>query len=207
MVSTSKPVVAESTIGGSPTATARPVAHLNARISAYLVDSIVLLAFILVFFVIGGAVLLFTSDLGKGDPPDSAFYAFVAVILGGSLLSWTAFNLALMRWRGQTTGMYVIGIRTVGEDAPALTTGRTLLRWFGLHPLLFHPLLLPIWALFSLLVVSFTFSQVVLVVTLALVLLCLVSPAASLLAMVLDSERRALHDRLAHTLVVHLEQP
>ncbi|OGO51681.1 MAG: hypothetical protein A2148_09970 [Chloroflexi bacterium RBG_16_68_14] len=188
------------------TATARPVAHLNARISAYLVDSVVLLAFILVFFVIGGAVLLFSSDLGRGDPPDSAYYASIAIFLGGSLLSWTAFNLALMRWRGQTTGMYVIGIRTVGEDGP-LTPGRMLLRWFGLHPLLFHPFLLPIWAIFSLLVVSLTLSQVVLVVTLALVLLCLVSPAVSLLAMLLDAERRALHDRLAHTLVVHLEQP
>lgn len=207
MVSTTKHAVAEPTMAGSSTATARPVAHLNARISAYLVDSVVLLAFILVFFVIGGSVLIFTSDLGKGDPPDSAYYASVAIFLGGSLLSWTAFNLALMRWRGQTTGMYVIGIRTVGDDRPALTTRRTLLRWFGLHPLLFHPFLLPIWAIFSLLVVSFTLSQVVLVVTLALVLLCLVSPAASLLAMLLHSERRALHDRLAGTLVVHLEQP
>lgn len=207
MVSTSKQAMAEPTTAGSSAVTVRPVAHLNARISAYLVDSVILLAFVLVFFVIGGSVLIFTGDLGKGDPPDSAYYASIAIFLGGSLLSWTAFNLALMRWRGQTTGMYVIGIRTVGEHGPALTTGRTLLRWFGLHPLLFHPFLLPIWALFSLLVVSFTLSQVVLVVTLALVLLCLVSPAASLLAMLVDSERRALHDRLARTLVVHLEQP
>ena len=206
MVSASNRALAESMTASTSTATARPVAHLNARISAYLVDSVVLLAFILVFFVIGGAVLLFSSDLGRGDPPDSAYYASIAIFLGGSLLSWTAFNLALMRWRGQTTGMYVIGIRTVGEDGP-LTPGRMLLRWFGLHPLLFHPFLLPIWAIFSLLVVSLTLSQVVLVVTLALVLLCLVSPAVSLLAMLLDAERRALHDRLAHTLVVHLEQP
>lgn len=194
-------------MAGSSTATDRPVAHLNARISAYLVDSVILLAFILVFFVIGGSVLLLTSDLGQGDAPDSAYYASIAIFLGGSLLSWTVFNLALMRWRGQTTGMYVIGIRTVSEDGSALTTGRTFLRWFGLHPLLFHPFLLPVWAIFSLLVVSFTLNQVVLVVTLALVLLCLVSPAASLLAMLFDAERRALHDRLARTLVVHLERP
>lgn len=206
MVSASDRALAESTTASTSTETVRPVAHLNARISAYLVDSVVLLAFILVFFVIGGAVLLFSSDLGRGDPPDWAYYASIAIFLGGSLLSWTVFNLALMRWRGQTPGMYVIGIRTIGEDGP-LTPGRMLLRWFGLHPLLFHPFLLPIWAIFSLLVVSFTLSQIVLVATLALVLLCLVSPVASLLAMLLDAERRALHDRLAHTLVVHLEQP
>ncbi len=194
-------------MAGSSRATARPVARLNARISAYLVDSVVLLAFVLVFFVIGGSVLLFTSDLGRGDAPDSAYYASVAVFLGGTLLTWTAFNVALLRWRGQTAGMYVIGIKTVRESGPALNMRSALLRWFGLHPLLFHPFLLPIWAIFSLLVVSFTLNQIVLVVTLALVLLCLVSPVASLVAVLVDTDRRAIHDRVARTLVVHLEQP
>ncbi len=45
------------------------------------------------------------------------------------------------------------------------------------------------------------------IITLALVLLCLVSPAISLAAMLLDPERRTISDRLARTLVVHLEQP
>ena len=191
----------------SSEAAAYPIAHANARISAYLVDSVMLLAFILTSLVVAGAQILLRSDLGRGDPPDSAYYAFVAILLGGSLVSWTAFNLALMRWRGQTAGMYVIGIRAVSEDAPALTTGRALLRWFALHPLLFHPFLLPLWVILSLLVVSLTLSQIVLVVTLALALLCLVSPAASLLTVLFDSERRAPHDRLARTLVVYLERP
>ena len=50
-------------------------------------------------------------------------------------------------------------------------------------------------------------SQLALVITLALALLCLVSPAVSLLTALIDPERRALHDRLARTLVVHLPQP
>lgn len=194
-------------MAGGAAAAVRPVAHLNARISAYLVDSVILIAFILVSFVIAGAVLLFTSDLGRGDAPDAAFNAFLAILLGGPLLAWTAFNLALMHWRSQTTGMYVIGIKIVSEDGPPVSRRRTLLRWFGLHPLLFHPFLLPIWAIFSLLVVSITLSQIVLIVTVALVLLCIASPIAGLVAMSLDPERRALHDRLAHTLVVHLQQP
>ena len=49
--------------------------------------------------------------------------------------------------------------------------------------------------------------QVALVIILALALACLVSPVASLVAMSLDPERRAPHDRLANTVVVHLEQP
>ncbi len=207
MVSTSKRAVLDSTRAGVATASGRPIARLSARIAAYLLDSAVLLAFILVWFVIAGAVLLFASDFGKNDPPDSAYYAFIAVFLGGLLLSWSAFNLALMRWRGQSAGMYIVGIRTVCEERTSLTTARALLRWFGLHPLLFHPFVLPLWALFSLLATSLTLSQAVLIVTLALVLLCVVSPAASLLAVLVDTERRTLPDRLARTVVVHLEQP
>ena len=205
MVSTSKPAVADSPV--APRVATRSVAHLNARVSAYLIDSVILIAFILVFFVIGGAVLLFTSDLGRGDPPDSAYYAGIAVFIGGSLLAWTVFNLALVRWRGQSAGMYVVGIRTVSETGAPVSWRQAALRWFGLHPLLFHPFLLPVWAVLSLLVVSLTLSEIVLVVTLALVLLCLAAPLAGAAAMLRDPERRALHDRLARTTVIHLDQP
>ena len=202
-----KQAVAERPQATSSPAAAPPVAHLNARISAYLADSIILLAFILPFFVIGGAVLLFSSDLGSNDAPDAAFSAFLAILLGGPLLSWSAFNLALMRWRGQSMGMYIIGIRAVAEGGAPLATRTVLLRWFGLHPLLFHPFLLPIWAILAFYSVSITLSQIVFVITVALVLLCVVAPVASLLAMAVDSNRRALHDRLAGTLVVHIGQP
>jgi uncharacterized RDD family membrane protein YckC len=206
MVSASKPALA-GPASARPAAAAQPVAHLNARLFAYLIDSVILVAFILVFFVISGALLLFTSDFGKGDAPDAAYYAFVALFLGGSLLSWTLFNLALMAWRGQTAGMYVVGVRAVGRSGGALTPRQVLLRWFGLHPLLFHPFLLPVWAILSLLVVSFIQSQTVLIVTSALAVLCLVTPVVGLGALVADPERRALHDRIAGSLVVHFNQP
>lgn len=205
MLSTGNEALAEQPIAAPATAPTRPVARMNARISAYVIDSVVLLAFILVFFVIGGSVLLFTSDFGEGDPPNWAYYAWVSVFVGGALLSWSLFNLAVMGWRGQSTGMYVVGIRTV-SDQP-MTPGRHLLRWFGLHPLLFHPLLLPVWAILSFMLVSLTLNKAVLAVTLALVLLCIVAPVAALLTMLFDPERRALHDRLAGTRVVHLEEP
>ena len=194
-------------MAGASAPAPRSIAHLNARVSAYLVDSVLLIAFILVFIVIGGSVLLLASDLGKGDPSDAAYYGSITVFLGGCIISWSAFNLALMRWRGQTAGMYVIGIGTVSVDGRGLTTRQTLLRWFALHPLLFHPFLLPIWAILSLLLVSYTLNAAVLVVTLALALLCLLSPAASLLTLSLGTDRRAPHDRLAGTFVVHLQQP
>lgn len=188
-------------------AASHPTARVNARISAYLLDSLVLLLFILVFFILAGAVLLFTSDLGGEDPPDAAYYAFIAILFAGTILAWSAFNVTLLRWRGQTAGMYVMGIRAVAEDGRQATAGRTLLRWFGLHPLLFHPLLLPLWGLAALVAVSITLSQAVLIVSLAFVLLCAVVPAASMVAMLLDPERRTIADRLTRTVVVHLDRP
>ncbi|MEX2159726.1 MAG: RDD family protein [Dehalococcoidia bacterium] len=205
MLSTGNEALAEQPAAAPATAPTRPVARMNARISAYVIDSVVLVAFILVFFVISSSILLFTSDFGEGDPPDWAYYAWVSVFVGGTLLSWSLFNLAIMRWRGQSTGMYVVGIRAV-SDRP-LTLGRHLLRWFGLHPLLFHPLLLPVWAIMSFMLVSLTLSQAVLAVTLMLVLVCIAAPVAALLALLLDSDRRALHDRLAGTHVVYLNEP
>lgn len=207
MVSTPRQAFAETSTPGAAAASTRPVARVNARISAYLIDSLALAGFILLFFIIAGTLLLSVSDIGRQDAPDSAYYAFIAIFLGGCLISWSAFNIALLRWRGQTTGMFIVGIRSVGEDGAPLATGQTLLHWFGLHPLLFHPLLLPIWGLGALLVVSVTLSQAVLGIAVALTLLCLLAPAASLLAMLLDAERRTLPDRLARTTVVHLGPP
>jgi uncharacterized RDD family membrane protein YckC len=112
----------------------------------------------------------------------------------------------MLRWRGQTAGMYVVGIRAVGEDRHRPTVGRTLLRWLGLHPLLYHPLLLPLWGIAALVAVSITLSQAVLIASLAFVLLCLVAPVVTVVAMLLDPERRTISDRLSRTVVVHVER-
>src|SRR4029077_3472399 len=99
------------------------------------------------FFSLAGLVLLLSSHLGRVDPPDSAYYAFMGVFIGGTVLAWSIFNLGMARWRGQTAGQYIVGLRTISEDARPISTGRLLIRWFGLHPLLFHPLLIPVWGL------------------------------------------------------------
>jgi uncharacterized RDD family membrane protein YckC len=170
------------------------------------VDSAVLIGFVLVFIIVAGSILLFASDLGTEDASDSAYYASIAVFLGGTLISWSAANVAAMRWRGQTAGMYLFGLQTIGDEAPALSLRRATLRWIAFHPLLFHPVLAPVWLLLTFLVVSLTLSQVVLVLSLALVLLSLAAPAVSLVSLLLDPRMRALHDRLAGTRVVHLDQ-
>jgi uncharacterized RDD family membrane protein YckC len=202
MVSIPRPTVARSKADDTSVA-GQHAARLNARLSAYLVDSAVLFAFILVFFVIAGSILLLKSDTGKQDAPDSAYYAFIAVLIGGTIISWSLFNIAMDAWRGQSVGKYLVGLRAVGDEGRPRTPARAVLRWFGLSPLCFHPLLMPLWGLFGLLAVELTLSQAVLVVMLAVLFLWVLSPAVALVAVLLDPSRRALHDRLAGTMVVY----
>ena len=189
----------------APSTSSRALAGFCTRLAAYMIDSIVLLVFLLIFFVIGGAVLLFTSDWGKDDPPDAAFSAFISILLGGPLIFWSLFNLLLDRWRAQSIGMYVVGIKATFDGPQGRTVGSVLLRWFGLNPVLYHPLLVPVWALIT--AYAVTLSRSILVLTLALVLLCLVAPIVSVVTMALDSDRRGVHDRLARTPVVTVERP
>lgn len=191
-------------------AVALRIAHVNARISAYLVDTVVLVAFLMVFFVIAGGQLLLTSDMGRGDPPDASFAAFAAIFSFGLILAWTAFNVGLTAWRGQTAGKYVVGIKVTGEAGERPSTIRVLVRWFGLHPLLFHPFLIVSWAILLFLgfsEVSGVLSQIVYVLAGALLVLCIIAPVVALVYAVFDSDRRALHDRLASTIVVHMDEP
>lgn len=180
-------------------------ARAQARIVAYLVDSVVLLSFILLFIVIGFLPLLLTSDFGESDAPDAAYYAAPAIVLGGTMIAWSCFNLALLRWRGQTAGHYVAGIRVRRQDGSSPSGRQIVLRWVLLDPLLFHPLLALIWLVDVVVVVSLTLSEAALVAGGFFVFVCLIAPLVALVAVLRDEQRRALHDRLAGTVVVQAE--
>jgi uncharacterized RDD family membrane protein YckC len=185
----------------------RRVAALNARASAFLIDTVVLFAFQLVLFIIAGGQLLLLSDMGEVMPPDSSFAAFSAALSIGLLLIWTAFNVGLALWRGQSAGKYVVGIKIESEGGGRVSLGRHVVRWLGLHPLLFHPFLTVSWAIMYFYFFSWVVNRAVYVASGALLLLCLVAPLVALAYVVLDPGRRALHDRLAGTVVVHLDEP
>jgi uncharacterized RDD family membrane protein YckC len=176
-------------------------ARLEARLVAFLVDSVVLLSFVLVLLAVAGLQLLLTSDLGKEDPPDSSFYAILGIVMAVIPL-WLAFNVVLCRWRGQTVGKYVADIKIVREDGRPLDLRTSLIRFLVLHPLLFHPFLALLWLLTAAVTVSVTLSVAVLVVTAALVFLSLAAPFLTAGSLFLDGRRRALHDRVAGTTVV-----
>jgi uncharacterized RDD family membrane protein YckC len=201
MVSVPRQALAQPTAGDAPVAGER-AARLNARVSAYLIDSAVLFAFILAFLTLAGSILLFSSDSGRRDAPDSAYYAFIAVLIGGSIISWSLFNIALDVWRGQSVGKYLVGIRVTGDRERSGTLSRAIVRWFGLSPLCFHPMLMPLWGLFGFFTTVLTLSQAVMVVMLAVLFLWVLSPILALITVLADPDRRGLHDRLAGTIVV-----
>ena len=181
-------------------------ARLEARLVAFVVDSVVLLSFTLVLLAVAGLQLLIASDFGKEDPPDSSFYAILAIVMAVIPL-WLAFNVVLCRWRGQTVGKYVADIKVVREDGQPLGLRTSLVRFLLLHPLLFHPFLALLWLLTAAVVTSLTVSAAVLVVTLALVFVSLAAPFLATGAVLLDGKRRALHDRVTGTTVVRASNP
>lgn len=176
-------------------------ARLEARLVAFVVDSVVLLSFILVLLAAAGLQLLIASDFGEGDAPDSSYYAVLAVVLAVIPL-WLAFNVVLCRWRGQTVGKYVADVRVVRQDGRPLDMGTSLVRFLLLHPLLFHPFLALLWVLTGAILTSLTVSAAVLAVTLALAFLSVAGPLLAIGSILLDGRRRALHDRVAGTAVV-----
>jgi len=176
-------------------------ARLDSRLVAFVVDSVVLLSFVLLFLAVAGLQLLIASDFGKEDPPDSSFYAILGIVMAVIPL-WLAFNVALCRWRGQTVGQYVADIRVMHEDGRPLGVSTCLARFLLLHPLLFHPFLALPWLLTSAITTSLTISYAVLVVTLALVFLSLASPLLAAGSVLFDGRHRALHDRVLGTMVV-----
>jgi uncharacterized RDD family membrane protein YckC len=175
-------------------------AALGPRLFAYLLDSLVLFVFTTIFVSLASLAIIASSDFGEQNPSDRAFSIF-AVVLLATMPCWLILNVLLIHKRGQTPGQYVIGLRLEMEDGSQPTSGRLLLYWLALHPLLFHPLLAGFWlfiAFFSL------GNNGIVVLSLAMAVLSIVSPVASLLFALVDPEHRALHDRLAGLRVIHL---
>jgi uncharacterized RDD family membrane protein YckC len=181
-------------------------ARLEARLVAFVVDSVVLLSFILVFWAVAGLQLLIASDFGEKDPPGSSYYAVLAIAMAVIPL-WLAFNVVLCRWRGQTVGKYVADIKVVCEDGRPLGLWRSLARFLLLHPLFFHLFLVPNWLLTTAIVTSLTVSAAVLVVTLTITFLSVFAIFLATGSVLLDRNHRALHDRVAGTILVPAGNP
>ena len=176
---------------------------IGVRALAYLIDSVFLFGFTAVFATIAGLTIFISSDFGEENPSDGAFLALV-VILVAAMPSWILLNLLLLRFRSQSLGQYVLGLRIVREDGNPARIRQLCVYFAALHPLGFHPIFAGLWALVAWESVVLATSTVLFLAAIALALLCLAGPVASLVFAALDGRRRGVHDRLAGLVMVRL---
>lgn len=185
-------------------ASERAHAGVRERALAYLIDSLVLFCFSMVFAVAAALVLFLDSDQGRDQITDAEAWAFTG-ISAATVLAWLVAGVVMHLKLGQTVGQYVMGLRVQGEDGTAPQAGRLIVYWLALHPLLYHPLLCGIWFLVAYVGISLAESDVLFVLGTAMGLLSLVAPLAGLVYMLSDPQRRTIHDRLAGVRVQRLQ--
>ncbi len=176
-------------------------AGLEARLIAFIFDTVILLAFLALFGIIAMLQLLARSSFGDADPPDSAYYAALGIV-AGVVPFWLLFNVWLLTWRGQTVGKYIVGIKVTRDDGGRPGILRTFARMLLLDPVLFHPLLAVPWALLVVGGTTLTSNTLVLVATVTVLLLSVFASPVALAAVLSDRRRRGLHDRIVGTLVI-----
>lgn len=179
-------------------------AGVRARIIAYLIDSVVLFCFSIVFLLAAALVLFLDSDQGRDQITDREAWAFT-IILTATIPAWLLAGMLTSLRLGQTVGHYLLGLRVQNEDGSAPSARRLLVYWLVLHPLLYHPLFSGIWFLLAYVGISLAESDVLFVLATMMGLLALVAPIAGLVFMLSDPQRRAVHDRLAGLRVQRLQ--
>jgi len=179
-------------------------AGASARVLAYLIDSVVLFCFLIVFLLAATLVLFLDSDQGRDQITDAEAWAFVG-ILTASVPAWLLAGWAVYVRLGQTVGQYVMGLRVQNEDGSPPQKRRLLLYWLALHPLLYHPFFCGVWFLLAYVGVSLAESDVLFVLGTAMGLLSFVAPPVGLVFMLSDPQRRTIHDRLTGLRVQRLQ--
>jgi uncharacterized RDD family membrane protein YckC len=179
-------------------------APFGTRLLAYLLDSVVLFGFTMLFASVAFINIFLRSESGRTRASDEVIWDSV-ILLVLTVPAWLLVSLLLTWRRGQTVGQYVAGLRLAREDGADPGIGQLALYWLALHPLLFHPLLGGFWLLMAVVALSLQQHDAVLVLSLGIAILCLLAPIASLVFAMLDPERRAIHDRIAGIRVVRLE--
>jgi uncharacterized RDD family membrane protein YckC len=184
-------------------ATAWEPAGLGSRLVAYILDSVFLFAFTMLFATGSFLNIYLSSDSGRDNASDGTIWLSVYVLLL-TVPAWYVLNVALTSRRGQTVGQYVMGLRLVSADEAPLTPKRLATYWLALHPLLFHPMLAGFWLLFAWVAISISENDLLLVLGLGLAILCILAPLVSLAFALFDRQHRGVHDRLAGVRVGYL---
>ncbi len=177
-------------------ATLRP-APFGSRLAAYILDWLVAFILSCIFLAIGGLILLVTSDMGAGNPPDRAMYA---ALIAAAMVApvWLVITLAGWTFAGRSVGKLALNLRIVTRDGepPGIlrALGRLLVALVETAPLAaVPPSAVVVW------LVDDVPSGLRLTWPLGLALLV---PLVSVVCALVDREHRALHDLASGTRVI-----
>jgi uncharacterized RDD family membrane protein YckC len=169
-------------------------ANFESRFVAAVLDGLILCIIAAIDVAIAGMVLLVSSDFGELDPPDSAYYTFIGILIAIAPL-WAVYFLASWAWRGQTIGQAIMQITVTRESGDPLGLAGSLARVVALSV---YPLVLAAGVF-----LAYTQRHEPLLVA-AIIAASLLLVLAGLLSAVFDAQRRAVHDRIAGTIVVRV---
>jgi len=175
-------------------------ASFETRLVAFVLDLIVLFSVFALFFAIAFFQVLLRTDFGEKDTPDSAVWAAAILLAIYCFLLLPLYFIGLWAWRGQTVGQMAMAIKVVGRDGRPIGLTRAAVRVGGLN---FLPLIFLVSVVSLLAAGTGEDALVTLIWVLGIVGLVLVAiQVLGCLMIPFDRQRRALHDRLADTLVV-----
>lgn len=106
-------------------------ASFETRLVAFILDLIVLVSFLALFFALAGLELLVRTDFGEEDPSTWELNAAAIIILTYFLAFVPLYFVGLWVWRGQTLGKMAVAIRVLRSDGRPVGVGAALLRLVG----------------------------------------------------------------------------
>ena len=171
-------------------------ASVASRIAAYALDWLVTFILACLFLSAAGLLLLVATDMGRRDAPDGAIYA--ALIVASLVVPvWLVVTLAGWAWSGRTVGKLAMNLRVVDRDGrpPGWPRAAVRLVVYLLESLPLAVLAPAVAA--GVLLRARPLGAYLLVGGAALLLL----PLVSLVLALRDGAHRALHDRVAGTVV------
>jgi len=175
-------------------------ASFETRLVAFVLDLIVLFSVLALFFAVAFLQILIRTDFGEKDTPDSAVWAAAIMLATYCFLFLPLYFVGLWVWRGQTVGQVAMAIKVVRRDGRPMGLARAAVRVGGLNflPLVFGASLL---ALLATGLAEDALIGIIWVLIAAALALMAIQVLGSLM-IPFDQQRRALHDRLADTIVV-----
>jgi uncharacterized RDD family membrane protein YckC len=170
-------------------------ASFESRVAAAILDVLVLFIIASLLVTAGSLVVLISSDFEKVDPSSTAINIFWGAV-GTILPAFLLYFFVSLAWKGQTIGAAVMQIMVIRSDGRPLGVLGAIARVIGL---LAYVLLIGVGIVIGY-ALRDSATQAAFVIGAAFLL-----AALGFLWAAFDSHRRTLHDRLAGTIVVHIE--